>query len=808
MKRIGTYGHIFQAIKEQLFASAPEEHAEFLGEQLFANNMIRFFILSSAVVLVDIGVIITQVATPELSKDSYIHIYSLLGQSAAMLICCFVFFKMLNCTFQPANFFHRSLEILYPLLYLASETAILFYGPQDIGAAIRAASITFVIGCAAIMHHARSSLFIIGTYTFVFFNIEKFDYNILYGPYITTFNFWLACFCALFLSYTVYSWFVNRFVSIIKIEQAHARLGATNEALETEVMQRAKLLNVVDNITGSLLNANPENFQSVIFSCMENVGNSVSIDHIYVWKNYSDNDLVYSTPICSWLKGLSSRKKTKQEHRLILPKEWRDALLNKKSINIVVNELPDQAKNIFEDYGVISTTIFPVVLHGSLWGVVGFDSDKNCRLFSEVEESILHTISLLFASSIIRNEMTVELVHTTEKALESSKAKTNFLANMSHEIRTPINAITGMANIARNAGEKQRVLRCLDHIDAASKQLLSIINDVLDMSKIEAGKIELTEEPFHLLKTLQNVQGIIFGQAQEKNLNLAVAFDYALPQIVIGDEMRLSQILINLLSNAIKFTPENGDVYFFVCIVQDNLNRRGNLTFTVKDTGIGIEADKQAHLFDKFEQADRGISRKYGGTGLGLAISKSLAESMGGGITLTSTPGKGSCFTVHVPIKLGRRDMLTSSDSADQTHVSDFSAFRALLVEDIELNREIVITMLKETGLHVDEAEDGKIAVDMIQADPARYDIVFMDLHMPIMDGYTATREILSIDHPKIQSLPILAMSANAFEEDIKQCLDAGMVDHVAKPIDFTMLIQKINMYLATGFENSAYPRK
>jgi signal transduction histidine kinase/AmiR/NasT family two-component response regulator len=391
------------------------------------------------------------------------------------------------------------------------------------------------------------------------------------------------------------------------------------------------------------------------------------------------------------------------------------------------------------------------------------------------------------------NERTCELKTASEAALAASRAKSEFLANMSHEIRTPINAVTGMTAIARSSGDLNRIYDCLDKIGLASRQLLRLINDILDMSKIESKKFNLISEPFVLEAITHNINSIIGVRAAEKKQLFKIDLAPDLPEVFVGDEMRLTQILLNLLSNAVKFTPEGGGVSL-------TLKRLGSregkeeLEMSVRDTGIGITEEQQERLFDTFVQAESGTVKRFGGTGLGLAISKSIAELMGGGISVESAPGDGSCFTVRVLLEPGSRDMLEASRAGKVLAEFDFTGHTLLLVEDIPINREIVIALLEDTGITVDCAENGKVAVEMYEANPGRYDLIFMDVQMPVMDGYNATRAIRALEAElgtknaqlpgRPQRVPIIATTANAFADDVEQCKNAGMDGHIAKPIE------------------------
>ena len=401
---------------------------------------------------------------------------------------------------------------------------------------------------------------------------------------------------------------------------------------------------------------------------------------------------------------------------------------------------------------------------------------------------------------------TKELEVASKAALAASRTKSEFLANMSHEIRTPINAVTGMTAIARASNDLNRIYDCLDKIGLASRQLLGLINDILDMSKIEARKFELSHEPFDLRMMAENVKNIIGIKTQEKKQNFLVDLTPDLPDVVIGDDMRLSQILINLLSNAIKFTPEGGDIYLAIRRI-GNTNGKEEIEAAVRDTGIGISQEQLDRLFNAFVQADSGTAKRFGGTGLGLAISKSLAELMGGGITVTSSPGRGSCFTMRVLLDPGRRDMLKTAQAVKKPSDFNFKGRTLLLAEDVPINREIVIALLEDTKVTIECAENGKIALDMYCADPDHYDMIFMDVQMPVMDGYDATIAIRNFEKERKNNaplkhsngVPIIAMTANAFAEDIEHCLKAGMDGHIAKPIEVEAMLNIADKFLKEG---------
>jgi len=509
----------------------------------------------------------------------------------------------------------------------------------------------------------------------------------------------------------------------------------------------------------------------------------------------------------------------------------------------------------------------------------------------------------------------------------ANRAKSTFLATMSHEIRTPMNAIIGMTTIGKSAPNIERKDYCFMKIEDASNHLLGVINDILDMSKIEANKFELAPAEFELEKMLRRVVNVVNFRIDEKRQELSVNIDHSIPHTLIGDDQRIAQVITNLLGNAVKFTPERGSISLVVRLARktDNLC---TLQISVSDNGIGITPEQQTKLFQSFEQAESSTTRKYGGTGLGLAISKNIVEMMGGTISVESEPGKGSAFTFTIQAECGKKekrerlldvglkdirilavdddpDILTyfleiargfgilcdtaasgekalelidqkdgyhiyfidwkmagmdgiqlareikarkSENSivtmisaaewgaiakeakaagvdkflskplfpstiaevineclgvkkqAEETQTADingiFAGRRILLAEDVEINREIVQALLEPTQLKIDCAENGVEAVRMFKEAPDQYDMIFMDIQMPEMDGYEATKRIRALDAPKAKTIPIIAMTANVFREDIERCLASGMNNHVGKPLDFQEVMNRLRSYL------------
>ncbi|MDR1777867.1 MAG: response regulator [Desulfovibrio sp.] len=412
-----------------------------------------------------------------------------------------------------------------------------------------------------------------------------------------------------------------------------------------------------------------------------------------------------------------------------------------------------------------------------------------------------------FALTAQMNNALEETVRERTRALEeqaliaeaASRAKGDFLANMSHEIRTPLNAVIGMTKIGAMAGDIERKDYAFSHIKDASEHLLSLINDILDMSKIESGKFELSEIVFHVRDAVSRVRDVMRFKSDEKQQKLVVEVADDVPAAVTGDDLRLAQVMTNLIGNAIKFTPEGGVISLTVKLDSET-DGICVLRFLVRDSGVGITEEQKARLFKSFSQAESGTTRKYGGTGLGLALSKQIVEMMGGEIWVDSMPGQGSVFGFTIRV---RRAKTVSSaegppdaDMSGELREGEFEGRVILLTDDVDINREIIMVLLEPSGVSIECAENGKEALEMFERTPSRYDLILMDVQMPEMDGYDATRRIRESRCAEGASVPIVAMTANVFREDIERCQQCGMNEHLGKPIKLEALLAVLRRYL------------
>ena len=388
-------------------------------------------------------------------------------------------------------------------------------------------------------------------------------------------------------------------------------------------------------------------------------------------------------------------------------------------------------------------------------------------------------------------------------AQEANRSKSSFLANMSHDIRTPMNAIIGITSLIRHdAGDKGKVIEYADKIDTSSQHLLGIINEVLDMSKIEAGKTVFKYSDFSIPDFIQELDIIFRSQIYEKKQTLTITKENIRHEWVNGDQVHLMQIFSNLLSNAIKYTQEGGEIQLLAEECESNSSVYAKYRFLVCDNGMGMSADFKNTIFDAFTRAENSLTNKIQGTGLGMAITKNLVDLMGGTIDVESEPGQGSCFEVFMDLKIAEERSASPASQAE-TEEQDgniLKGMRFLCAEDNELNAEILTELLKIEGAECTICENGKRALETFeQSVPGDYDMILMDIQMPVMNGYEATKAIRRSSHELAKTIPIIAMTANAFSEDIQHSLTAGMNAHISKPVDMKTLEKTIRSIKSGG---------
>ena len=402
-------------------------------------------------------------------------------------------------------------------------------------------------------------------------------------------------------------------------------------------------------------------------------------------------------------------------------------------------------------------------------------------------------------------DITTEALQTAENA---NKAKTDFLSNMSHDIRTPMNAIIGMTSLIRHdAGNKAKVIEYADKIDISSQHLLGIINDVLDMSKIEAGKTVFKYTDFSILDFITELNTIFHSQIDEKNQTLTIIKENIRHEWVNGDQVHLMQIFSNLVSNAVKYTQEGGKIQFLVEECETKSSVYAKYRFLVSDNGMGMSADFKDTIFDAFTRAESSMTNKIQGTGLGMAITKNLVEATGGTIDVESELGQGSCFEVLIDLRIAEDRFVSSAERVEKDEPAGnvLKGMRFLCAEDNELNAEILMELLKIEGAECTICENGKRVLEAFeQSAPGDYDMILMDVQMPVMNGYEATKAIRRSSHELAKTIPIIAMTANAFSEDIQHSLAAGMNAHVSKPVEMKVLEKTIRSIKSGGGHRNA----
>jgi len=610
----------------------------------------------------------------------------------------------------------------------------------------------------------------------------------------------------LIVSYIIVMLIILTFIRrMIRSEQMSKQ--ALSRALQ-ETQHRDRLMRVVNDAVSLLLTADSDTFETALQDCMEMMGIAFHMDKIGIFQlmsNKSRNSHSYETAAYWQTKSSGESTDEGAAENLLAGIQtidgWKESMRRRENFRLTSGDLLEQELAHFSSTGKLSLLAMPVFLQDRYWGFVIYCCVHDERPLDVGEEAVLLSGSLLMANAMARNEIMLDLMSAHEAALAGTRAKSAFLASMSHEIRTPMNAIIGMVAIGRASRAPERKDYAFDKIETAGSHLLDVINDVLDISKIESGKLEISPATFRFSEMIQRVHDVVSHRMVEKKQAFVIEIDPAIPNTLIADDQRLAQVIINLISNAYKFTPEGGAITLSAHLVEcDGIE--ATVRIDVADNGIGISPEQQTRIFESFEQAESTTTRKYGGTGLGLAISENIIDLMGGRIWVESEVGEGSVFSFVVTVGCLYDDPANEEPSDtecgedDLLSCTDLTGKRILLAEDVEVNQEIVVTILEPTHVQIDCAENGAVALRMFCENPQKYDLILMDVQMPDMDGYEATRSIRALDVPRAATIPIIAITANVFQEDIQKCLNAGMNDHLGKPLDIDEVLNMLRKYL------------
>lgn len=577
-------------------------------------------------------------------------------------------------------------------------------------------------------------------------------------------------------------------------------IPATNESIDARSIrqqneQYARLQELMIKMSSTYINIELEKVDEVIQQSLQEMAEFVDADRAYIFDYDFEKNICINT--FEWCReGISAEIDNLRNVPLDFVPNWvgihrKGETFYMPDINLLPLNGPYSVRGLLEPQGVKSLITLPMILKNDVVGFVGFDSVRNYHAYSERERDLLLVFSQMLVNITERKHQAEALIHAKNVAEEALKTKEIFLATMSHEIRTPLNVITGMVReiLKQDLTAEQRSL--MSNAKSAAVHLLSILNNILDLTKIEANEFVLDKGVFDLKKVVRDAESIMSLQAREKNLNLKLEMEPSMNTVFYGDEARIRQVLINLMDNAIKFT-ETGTIGVKLW-QSDSKGGMSDVHVQVSDTGIGIRPEFMDKLFSKFTQEDNDSRRSYQGTGLGMSIVKNIVQLMGGSIDVKSTKGEGTVFHFNLLLQPAPFEMLQPVE-LQSDEVEEYAGKRILVVEDNEMNRYVVLLTLQSLMCEVVEVENGEQAVEILKSEP--FDLIFMDIQMPRMDGVEATqliRKELAIN------TPIIALTANAFQHNIDHYLAAGMNDFIVKPYlekDFKKILRK---YLPSG---------
>jgi signal transduction histidine kinase len=583
--------------------------------------------------------------------------------------------------------------------------------------------------------------------------------------------------------------------------------------LERQVGERTEELNKQNSLMGTvnaaaaiLIEPDTEGGIDVIGSSMEMICQSLDADSVYLWQNIrKDDGRLYYKQVCKW--GRAGYAIDEEPHEYSYDDSipvWNTLFSEGNSLNGPIDTLPENEQEFLSLYKVQSILAVPLFLEGALWGFVNFNDCHSCRFFPEVDEHILRSWGMLVMGAILRGEILQDLKNATDEAKNASEAKSHCVANMGHEMRTPMNVIVGLTNLLLEEETSGKTRDALEKINTAGKNLMELINDVLDMSKIEAGKLELTQVRYDVVNLLNDIITLNMIRIEGKPVTFVLNIEGELPTHLFGDDLRVKQILNNLLSNAFKYTKE-GTVTLSINCWSAGRRQKDDLwvSFSVSDTGVGIRKEDIAKLFTDYNQVDTVANREIEGTGLGLSITKKFIELMNGEILVESEYGKGTTFKIRIRQGFVTGDIIDKEtvESISSLHYSDkkkqvqeklirpnLSDVRVLVVDDFPANLDVAAGMLRKYKMHVDCVTNGNDAINLIAAHEPIYNAIFMDHMMPVMDGMEATKKIRALGTLYAENIPIIALTANVVAGNEQMFLENGFNAFLPKPFNVMTL--------------------
>ncbi|MDR0868589.1 MAG: response regulator [Planctomycetota bacterium] len=598
------------------------------------------------------------------------------------------------------------------------------------------------------------------------------------------------------------------FASAVILERPYK---TANELL-ARLEKNNELLYAINDTAAILLKTGAGSFTSDLWNCMNRVAQCADVDRVRIWQNHETDGELYCSELFEWSGEVEAQTGKKividVSYRRQIP-GWQEKLSAGVCINSPVNALSPAEQAQLLPQGVVSLLVIPVFSQERFWGFVSFDDCRQARVFSADEEKLLRSAGGVMVNAILRNQATLDLIRAREDVAAAAQAKTDFLANVSHEMRTPLNAIIGLSELTLDEESGADARENLERINSSGMMLLGLVNDILDISKIEAGKLKLVPVAYDTPSLINDTVMLNLVRLGSRPITFNLDIDATLPAVLIGDELRVKQIFNNLLSNAFKYT-ENGKVDWRLTCENDGENVW--LVSTVRDTGIGIREKEQGDLFTKYMQADTKRNREIEGTGLGLPIVKNMVEMMDGSIAVESEYGKGSAFTIRLkqgwasdaPIGGDTVENLKSFRYVKNKRDRHANLARAhlpyakvLVVDDVSMNLVVARGLMNAYGMQTDCVSDGPAAIDLIRAAKVKYNAIFMDHMMPGMDGIETARVIrqeIGTDYAK--NIPIIVLTANAIAGNEEMFLRSGFQAFLAKPIDLMQLDMVINRYV------------
>ncbi|WP_435072577.1 response regulator [Ohessyouella blattaphilus] len=565
---------------------------------------------------------------------------------------------------------------------------------------------------------------------------------------------------------------------------------------EAIVERYTSLLRSANAVAAELLASTVQNFQTTITKQMEALAEALNADRVTIWENFTrdEGNTFFYRNLFWWGKDNLKTKRNESLGRELLfdaLPSMKASLITNQVYNCLVQDMPLDERVFFASKGIKAVLMLPLVIQEKFWGFISFENCLSEESASDIEISVLKSCSNMLASAIIQNQTNQKLAIATEEALANVRAKDEFMARMSHELRTPMNAVINMTEMAKKADDIESVKELLEMSSTSAKELLLMLNDILYMSNINMNEFVVQKQAYDLEEMVGAVSAVYREKAERKFQTFQYKSTCAHGRVIIGDQEKTERILENLLSNAVKFTPEGGQIQL---LISEHI-QEGNgafLRIEAIDNGIGMDENFVAHAFDLFEQESGGRNRSYSGIGLGLTLTKKLVEIMAGTVTIESKQGEGSRFVVELPVTYEKKQ-------AEKKEAPKWPDKTVLLVEDMVINQIVAKALLEDTHVKVECAENGQKAVEMFQANPEQYDLILMDMQMPIMDGVEAARRIRSLDLSRAKDISIYAVTANSYQDDVEACLQVGMNGHISKPIDADVLYQTMQKAFTRG---------